>query len=679
GSRRHLQADPGGPQAPVEPAGPDPAPQAHRAAGVRQRRAVLGGLRPRRGLHHAVGRGHLGVRLLLAGRARRRPGDGDRGGVVPPERARLPQRRRGLRGGDGQPRPDRRGHRRQRPARRLRPDRRGVGLLGRAERGRRAAVRLRSRGDLRLPARPRAHRAQPPRRAGVGRAVRHPHLRLHAGGPRDGGVGCAAAVQRHARPGGERVVAAPAGGGLRRGDQLHRAGLPAGTRILVRLRGADRRRGDLQRRPGVPQAEEPQRRDHAVAAGVDRDRDAHEHHRAGTRDGTEVRRPGRPRPAAPGERRAAARRVRPAHRAGPARPGGLLRPRPRVLLRHHDDRRHPPGRGQHRVQRLPGARLDAGQGRFPAASARRPWGPAGLQQRDRHPRAVRDAAHRGLRRRGHPPHPALHRRGLRLLHAQPARHDAALDAPPAHRDQSRRAAPDAPLPGDQRVRVGDDRARARHRARHEVPRGRVDRDPGDGQLLPPHAEHPPPLRPGRQRARHRGGGPAAPDPRPRDRAGVQGPQADDAGAGLRQGEPPQRPRGGAGEHRPGRARPDRRRVGPAQHRRPAEDPRLAVPRGHPADRPVHPRHPRGAAARRRRRLHPRVRRGPLVGTTAAQPDRVPAQGPAALQPGGDGDLGALPALLRPPRRAPRRAARRGARRTPAPRLGRGRPPPGPGM
>ena len=54
-----------------------------------------------------------------------------------------------------------------------------------------------------------------------------------------------------------------------------------------------------------------------------------------------------------------------------------------------------------------------------------------------------------------------------------------------------------------------------------------------------------------------------PDAGARDRAGLQDPQADDAGAGLRQGQPAQRARGGHGLHRPAGARPHHRRVGPA--------------------------------------------------------------------------------------------------------------------
>ncbi|CAA9329095.1 MAG: Uncharacterized amino acid permease, GabP family, partial [uncultured Nocardioidaceae bacterium] len=672
GSRGHLQAHPGRSQAAVQPAGGDPPPQTHRVAGVRQRRVVVGGLRPRRGLHHALGGRRLGVRLLLAGRPRGRARDAHRRRVVPPERARLPLRRRRLRGRHRQPRTDRRGHRRQCAARRLRPHRRGVDLLGGAERRVGAAVRLRTRGDVRLPARGAARRAEPARRAGVRRVLRGPHLRLHDRDPRHGGVGGDPADQRRPGPCRERRPGPEAGEGLRPGDHDDRAGLPAGAGLLLRVRRAHRRRGDLQRRAGVPQAQEPQRRHDAAAARRHRDHDADEHHRAGPRDGAEVRRPP-PSRAAQGVRRdEAARGLRPAHGGGTAGPGRVLRLRPRFLLRHLDDRRHPRAGGQHRLQRLPRARVDPRQGRLPAAPARGPRRPAGLQQRHPDPRAPGGGADRRLRRGGHPAHPALHRRGVRLLHPQPARDDPALDAAPAHGDRPGHAAADDAVAGDQHLRARDDRRRARGRAGHQVPRGCVDRDPRDGRLLPHDARHPHPLRPGRQGAGHRGGGPAAADAGPRDRAGVEGAQADDAGARLRQGQSPEPPRGGARQHRPRRARPDRRRVGPAQHRRTAEDPRLALPRGDPAGRAVHPRDPRGAAARRRRGLHPGVRRGSLVGAAAPQPDGVPAQGPAAVQPRDHGDLRALPALLLPPRREACGAVRGGPRRPRVRRLGRRR-------
>ena len=55
--------------------------------------------------------------------------------------------------------------------------------------------------------------------------------------------------------------------------------------------------------------------------------------------------------------------------------------------------------------------------------------------------------------------------------------------------------------------------------------------------------------------------------------------------------------------------------------------------------------PQGLAARHRHGLHPRVRGRALVGAPAAQPVRAAAQGPAAVHPRGDGDLGALAAVV----------------------------------
>src|SRR3954454_10719809 len=104
GCRRRLQTDPPGPQAAEHAARRDVAVQADRAAGLRERRPLFGGLRPRGGLHHVVGRRGLGVRLLLEDRHLRRRRDADGGRVVPAERARLSQRRRRLRGRDRQPR-----------------------------------------------------------------------------------------------------------------------------------------------------------------------------------------------------------------------------------------------------------------------------------------------------------------------------------------------------------------------------------------------------------------------------------------------------------------------------------------------------------------------------------------------------------------------------------------------
>ena len=86
-------------------------------------------------------------------------------------------------------------------------------------------------------------------------------------------------------------------------------------------------------------------------------------------------------------------------------------------------------------------------------------------------------------------------------------------------------------------------------------------------------------------------------------------------------------------------------VGPAPNRRAAQGAALAVPRADPADRRVRHRDQAGQPAGRRRRVHPGVRRRPLVGAAAAQPDRAAAQGPAVVHARRDGDLGALPAAL----------------------------------
>ncbi len=105
----------------------------------------------------------------------------------------------------------------------------------------------------------------------------------------------------------------------------------------------------------------------------------------------------------------------------------------------------------------------------------------------------------------------------------------------------------------------------------------------------------------------------------------------------------------------------------------AEDPRLAVPRGDAPDPRLRARAAALEPARPRHRLHPGVRGRALVGAAAAQPERVAAEGPAALHPRCDGHERPLAAGVqrarrgplggeRPGRGAPRRPARRGAGR-----------------
>ena len=88
-----------------------------------------------------------------------------------------------------------------------------------------------------------------------------------------------------------------------------------------------------------------------------------------------------------------------------------------------------------------------------------------------------------------------------------------------------------------------------------------------------------------------------------------------------------------------------RRVGPPRHPRAADvidspyreitQPLLDYVRAHPA----------GSPARRRVRVHPRVRRRALVGAAPAQPERAAAQGPAAVPARRDGHQRAVAAAL----------------------------------
>ena len=102
----------------------------------------------------------------------------------------------------------------------------------------------------------------------------------------------------------------------------------------------------------------------------------------------------------------------------------------------------------------------------------------------------------------------------------PDGHGAALEPAAAHRDRPDGAAADAPRAVDQRLRRGDDRGRAAHRAGHEVPARRLDRDRGHGGVLRADAGHPAALRPRRRRAGDRRGRHRAALAQPRDRAGL---------------------------------------------------------------------------------------------------------------------------------------------------------------
>ena len=271
-----------------------------------------------------------------------------------------------------------------------------------------------------------------------GHLLRAPDLRLHGRHPRHVRLRDAPAARRQPARRRERRPGHRAGGGPGRLADHRRADVPAGQGLLLRLRRTHRRRGDLERGASVQAPEEQERRHHAADAGRDRHHDDAQRDRARERDGAQVRRSPRPRPAH-ARRAAAARRLRPAHRDRADRQGGVHRLPARLLLRRHRDRRDPGAGGQHGVQRLPGPGLDPRPGRLCASSAGLARRPAGLQQRHRLPGPDGDHPDPGLRRRGHPADPALHRRRLRLLQPQPARHDPALDPVAEGRAGSRRS------------------------------------------------------------------------------------------------------------------------------------------------------------------------------------------------------------------------------------------------
>ena len=213
--------------------------------------------------------------------------------------------------------------------------------------------------------------------------------------------------------------------GARRRHGAHRArpGVPAAARVLLRLRRAHRRGGDQQLRARVPQAQGAERGGHPGRARPARDAHVRRRHRARLRRRGQVRRPlpGQPpvRPVGPrGDRRPG------------DHPGGADRVRPLPVRRARGRGGHradPRARGEHRVQRLPGARLGARPEPLPAPAAAHPRRPARVQQRHPAARRGRGRADLRLRRRGHPAGAALHRRRVRRVHRQPVRHGAALE------------------------------------------------------------------------------------------------------------------------------------------------------------------------------------------------------------------------------------------------------------
>ena len=243
---RRAQTDPDRARTAQRPAGGNAPAEAHRTPRLRLRPALLRGVRARRGAAGPVHRGRVGVPLQPLDRRRGRGADVHRGRLVPAERARLPERRRRLRGGQHQPRAQGGPDRRQRAARRLRPDRRRLDLLRHREPRLRGALRRRAQGALRDRRDRAADADEPARGEGVRLALRDPDLRLRLGRlhhDRVGGVPRAGPRRHHAGTDGglPDQARAPGPGRLR-------AGLPAAARLLLRLCRAHRCRGDLQRR-----------------------------------------------------------------------------------------------------------------------------------------------------------------------------------------------------------------------------------------------------------------------------------------------------------------------------------------------------------------------------------------------------------------------------------------------
>ena len=214
-----------------------------------------------------------------------------------------------------------------------------------------------------------------------------------------------------------------------------------------------------------------------------------------------------------------------------------------------------------------------------------------------------------------------------------------------------------------------------HRADQQVRQRRLDRGGGHAGHLADHARHPPALRARRGRADPAGRAQAHDArPQPVDRAGVQAAPADAAGAGLRQGHPPQLSGSGDGGRGRGGDAAAQGGLGTGWHPDPADRGRLAVPGDHPADRVLREAAAPGKPARHRDRLHPRVRARPLVGAAAAQPERAAAQDPAADAARRGRRQRAVPAAVRHPAApGPAWGERPGGHR----RAGRGRPGPGP--
>ena len=646
---------------------------------------------------------------LVEDRPRGRRRDGRSSSSLPAERARLPLGRRRLRGGQRQPRAQGRAHRGQRAARRLRADRRRVGLLRRAER--RVRVRRSCAGTRRSsrslivvaadgdePARGARVRARPSPSRPTCSCSASSGWRSFGFYPR----GCRRPAAGRERP----TCSCSPEPGLR-GARRARPGAssccgrsPPGCAALTGVEAISN---------GVPAFRKPKSKNAATTlllmggiavtmlismmalSPLDRRQD-----RRGPRDPAHPRRrAGRRRPTSrtPSSARCR-RRCSPASRSASSLVSivtGLI-----LVLAANTAFNGFPVLGSilardgflPRQLHTRGDRLAFSNGIIILA-------------------ARRGRADRRLRRRGHPAHPALHRRRLRLVHAVSqigmVRHwtrHLRLEREPAG------ARPHDAQPGHQQRRRGDVAAPCCVvvLADQVHPRRRL-RDRGDGRALRRHDAHPPALRPGRatscavERGRHQapaaalaGCTPSCWSPRSTSRRCGRSPTPGRPGPSILEAltvdvDPD--------ETKALQAEWDRRdipvplKVLDSPYReitRPVVDYVKSIRSRQPA--------------RPRRRLHPRVRRRPLVGADPAQPERAAAARAGCCSPpaswsssvpwqlassAGHGGADGRPGRgRRPPRRglmprAPRtrpRGRRRGRGRRPAdrPRRALHRPP-----
>ena len=241
---------------------------------------------------------------------------------------------------------------------------------------------------------------QPPRRAGIGRGLRHPQLLLPGD---DGGDGVYRADPL------PDWLARAGGGSAADGDGSDHAGglsVPDPACVFQRHDRAHRRGGDLKRHHGLQGAAQPQRRHHADLDVVYPGRALPGHHLSVGPD----------------------RRSALGNGDGDLATGahGVRRPQPGLPGPDWGHDGHPGDGCQHLVRRFPAAERAAGCGWLSSAPTGVPRQPAGLLARHRRPGADRLPADHRLSGQRHRPDPTLCHRRLPLLHPVAGRHGAAL-------------------------------------------------------------------------------------------------------------------------------------------------------------------------------------------------------------------------------------------------------------